>query len=212
MLEIDRLAQEEFGVPQSVLMDNAGKCVADSVLRDSENIKNEHIAVLCGKGNNGGDGFVSARYLIEMGAGSVTVFLASRDIKPGAALQNFKLLSEITACVQDIDCFWRRPAEITVLIDAVFGVGFKGSIPRSLQDVFLAANALTNIKKYAVDIPSGLDADTGMADKYCFMAGKTVTFGLAKSGFYLNHGPRVSGAITVADIGFPKELLDRYAL
>jgi NAD(P)H-hydrate epimerase len=207
MAEIDRRAQEEYGIPQSVLMENAGRSVADEILADHKNIKGLHIAIFSGKGNNGGDGFVAARYLAECLPERLVVFVpALSDIRSGSASENLQKLGI------DILTFGEFPKSgggFDIAVDAMFGTGFRGELFSMYAVIGRTLNSL-NMKVYAVDIPSGLDATTGRASSGCPKAMKTITFGLTKTGFYINDGPGICGEIVVKDIGFPKELLEEY--
>lgn len=214
MAEIDRRAQDEYGITQARLMENAGLAVAEAVIARHPRLEDQKIEILCGKGNNGGDGFVVARYLAEMTAACLSVFcIDTGNVRKGAASDNLKAMSALGIEPKPITEFIRNTfsGDPTIVIDAIFGTGFRGELP----DV--CGEAAEKVKKscgvlYAVDIPSGLDATTGEASDPCFSATLTVTFGLAKQGFYLKDGPAVCGEIVVADIGFPEELLTRYSM
>ncbi len=210
MAEIDKRAQEEYGIPQEVLMENAGRSVAEAVISDTGVSVKPDIAVLCGRGNNGGDGFVAARYLASAGAGKVTIFLDETGlVKKGASFHNFNKVREMKLPVFPVERYVSLADSYTVIVDAVFGTGFHGELP----DIWIAAAKKVNSLSafvYAVDIPSGLDATTGIAAKNTFKAFKTITFGLPKAGFFINDGPALSGRVIVAKIGFPQELLDQY--
>lgn len=211
MAEIDRRAQEEYGISQSVLMDNAGRAVAEEVTEDISSFCRERIAIFCGKGNNGGDGFVIARYLSEKAPKELTVYAPNEDlIRRGSAYDNYVEIRQLGVSIKPIDEFVPSKIEgVTVAIDSVFGTGFKGQLPEELAQIFKAIN-FKNIKLYAVDVPSGLNATTGEAAENCFRAGKTITFGLKKVGFYQKDGPDVCGEVIVKDIGFPRALLESY--
>ncbi|MFQ5952064.1 MAG: NAD(P)H-hydrate epimerase [Candidatus Omnitrophota bacterium] len=227
MAEIDRKAQEEYGIPQIDLMENAGRSVAEVILSENAPIKNEKIACFCGKGNNGGDGFVIARYLAKESPAHLTIYAAdTENIKQGAALQNFRIISEMDIEVRRIEDFI-SDAEVvegySISIDALFGTGFKGELAEEYSRLGKMLNA-SKLRRYAVDIPSGLDSTTGVASENCLIADKTVTFGLPKQGFFLADGPRVCGEVVVSahhdgrhldvvvrNVGFPEELLREYA-
>ncbi|MDD5634893.1 MAG: NAD(P)H-hydrate epimerase [Candidatus Omnitrophica bacterium] len=215
MSEIDRKAQDEFGLNQIVLMENAGRCAFDVISSDNPSIKKERIAIFCGKGNNGGDGFVLARYLANGGARGLFVFVTGMDsIKKGAALDNYNILRKMGLAILPLEDFLKPVKErdnFTIFVDAVFGTGFQSELPRDVALTWIHLNSL-NAKVYAIDVPSGLDATSGRAAKNCIKAYKTVTFGLPKIGFYLNDGPSVCGEVIVKDIGFPEQLLRPYLM
>ncbi|MBD3425961.1 MAG: NAD(P)H-hydrate epimerase [Candidatus Omnitrophica bacterium] len=210
MSEIDRKAREEYGITQSFLMENAGRSVAEEVLADNYPTGSRKIALLCGKGNNGGDGFVAARYLTEKIPGELTVYITDRSsVKEGAALDNLKKILDMGISVKPFDKFIVADNSPTIVVDSIFGTGFKGDLRPEIRKVSEMVNN-GPVKVYAVDVPSGLDATTGKAASGCFRADKTVTFGLAKKGFFLQDGPEVCGQVVVKDIGFPQSLLREY--
>ena len=213
MSEIDRRAQEEFGIEQAFLMENAGRAVAEAVITDIESLENERIAVFCGKGNNGGDGFVAARHLANHGVGDLVVYtIYQGSIRVGSAEDNLILAKNMGIKIKPIENFTSRAdkeANFTIAIDSVFGTGFRGELPEEYRTVFSRINS-SNSRLYAVDIPSGLDATTGYAAPGCIEAHKTITFGLPKIGFFCGDGPEVSGEISIKDIGFPAALIQSY--
>lgn len=212
MSEIDRKAQEDYGIGQIVLMENAGRSAADIIISDSDPFRNERVAVFCGKGNNGGDGFVVGRYLANASPARLTIYVSdAENIKPGAALDNFEIIRKIGLDIRPIRDFLEKEesADLTIGIDAIFGTGFRGELPEEYALIARQLNS-SDARMYAIDVPSGLDATTGTASKDCFRARKTITFGLPKQGFYLGDGPDICGEVIVRDIGFPRALLEPY--
>ncbi|MFH1877866.1 MAG: NAD(P)H-hydrate epimerase [Candidatus Omnitrophota bacterium] len=210
MFEIDKRAQDEYGIPQIVLMENAGRAAFEVILNDQSNIKNERIAVLCGKGNNGGDGFVLARYLAEETPKKIVVFAPDPDdIKKGPANINFDIICRMGLKIRPLYAFCDDSDVFSIAVDSIFGIGFNGKMGKDFVPVVQKLNS-SGYKVYAVDIPSGLDATSGKASGYCVRAAKTVTFGLPKQGFFLEDGPLVCGDIIVKNIGFPGALLSEY--
>ena len=213
MAEIDRKAQEDYGIPQIVLMENAGRSASEVILKDLPLIENERIACFCGKGNNGGDGFVVARYLSNKNPKHITVYvLDEENVKGGAARDNLRIIRKMGLDIRPVEDFLNKAAaveDLSVAVDAIFGTGFKGGLPEECAALARLLNT-SGAKLYALDVPSGLDATTGTVADDCFRACKTVTFGLPKQGFYAGNGPEVCGEIIVKDIGFPKALLEPY--
>lgn len=213
MSEIDRKAQEVYGIPQAFLMENAGRSVAEEIIKDVVSIGKESIAIFAGRGNNGGDGFVAGRYLSEKIPRELVIYTVSNDPpKGGAALENFTRAKEsglIIRPVKDFLSLDENDRSFTIGIDAVFGTGFKGNLPEECESLGKKLNS-SNIKIYAVDIPSGLDATSGSAGENVPKAEKTITFGLSKQGFFLKAGSTLCGEILIKDIGFPKKLLKQY--
>jgi hydroxyethylthiazole kinase-like uncharacterized protein yjeF len=214
MAEIDRVAQEEYGISQSTLMENAGRSVAEAILADTSRLSGSSITVVCGRGNNGGDGFVAARYLWRQRPKRITVYVSDpAKIKPGAAKDNFEKISGTGVEIRDAMDFMsleKERGDLSVFVDSLFGTGFKGALPDIYGEISEWVRA-RGVRVYAVDVPSGLDATSGEAPGGSFKAFKTVTFGLPKKGFYAAEGPQSCGEIVVADIGFPRELLERYS-
>lgn len=214
MAEIDEKARTDYGISQEYLMERAGSSVADTILKDVPAEKIENIFVVCGKGNNGGDGFVAARHLFGKLSRKVSIYIPdSRQIKAGAALENFKKTAAlgirtdiISSVLRDISA---APSGL-VIVDALLGTGSRGAMEGEYGDIADKVNSLVGVKVYSVDVPSGLDATTGKISGKCFKAFKTITFGLPKTGFYLLSGPEFCGDIEVVDIGFPKELLQGF--
>lgn len=210
MAKIDEKARTDYGISQEYLMERAGSSVADTILKDVPAEKIENIFVLCGKGNNGGDGFVAARHLFGKLSRKIRIYIPdSRQIKVGAALENFKKAAAlgirtdvISSVLRDLSA---SPSGL-VIVDALLGTGSIGAMEGEYGYIADKINSL-GVKVYSVDIPSGLDATTGKIQGKCFRAFKTITFGLPKTGFYLLSGPEFCGDIEVVDIGFPKELL-----
>ena len=213
MAEIDRRAQDEYGISQSDLMESAGRSVSEIILSDSKSIKDERILVICGRGNNGGDGFVVARLLASESPSRLTVYVSdSQNIKEGAASRNFQSILDLGLEILPVKELLASEALIndyTISVDSLFGTGFKGELPGEYRLLGKMLNS-SGLKRYAVDFPSGLDSTTGTAAENCCKSDKTVTFGLPKKGFFIGDGPGVSGEIIVKEIGFPPTLLKEY--
>jgi ADP-dependent NAD(P)H-hydrate dehydratase / NAD(P)H-hydrate epimerase len=212
MREVDRLTTEKYRVPSLTLMENAGRSVAELIQARFPDVKQRHFTVLCGKGNNGGDGFVAARYLRRMGA-RVSVYLIgnARDVKTDAAVnlkrwnRTGKRLVEVssrkrlTLAFQDSD----------IIVDALVGTGARGPLEGQFADVVKAVNQHEpGCVVIAVDIPSGLDADTGAAPGAVIVADYTVTFTAPKPGLLLGAGPEHVGDLVVSEIGSPRPLVE----
>ncbi|MBF8275135.1 MAG: hypothetical protein HW390_208 [Candidatus Brocadiaceae bacterium] len=220
---LDRKAIEEYLIPGIILMENAGRNVAGEAMGmlqqarppQTENLPGARkVVVLCGKGNNGGDGYVIARHLHNSGI-SVTVFVVaniSDILKEGDAAINLQILLKMKIPVQelpDIAAIENLAKELRgydVIIDALFGTGLSGEVREPFRTLI---NATNDSRKpiISVDIPSGLDANTGEVLGTAIKATKTVTFAVSKKGFYLNEGPTHTGEVVVTDISIPKELI-----
>jgi len=203
MQEIDRRAIEERKIPVDTLMAAAGKAVADLV---AERISPDcPIMVVCGRGNNGGDGFVAARLLAE-GGFEVEVLALQKSYDPSTATGRAWEAARESE-IHFAGRFKRRP--MTCVIDAIFGTGLSRPVVGVERDLIQEMNAFD--KRWcpivAVDIPSGLDADTGRPLGIAVEATATVTMGLPKVGFKAPEARRYVGELIIADIGFPPDLL-----
>ena len=198
MQELDRKAIEERGVPSIALMENAGKAVSEIALRELKDIKDKKVAVFCGCGNNGGDGFVAAKHLFNKGV-KVDVYLIGKrtDLKNDPKI-NAYLLEDAGVKICEIS----RPLSVDsdLIIDAIFGIGLKGEVRNPAKDIIIDLNK-KSIPIISADVPSGLDADTGKALGVSIKADITVTMQFSKKGFYKNKGPEYAGKIIVVDIG-----------
>jgi NAD(P)H-hydrate epimerase len=205
--ELDR-ASSDRGISVETLMENAGRAVARAAKDLAGGAYGRRAVAVCGKGNNGGDGFVAARYLSKWGMGVSVVLLADPSAFRGAARTNFQRLIESGGR-------WRRFTDATVAreiqradvtVDAVFGTGFHGSpngdFARAIGAVNDGAAAVV-----AVDIPSAVEGETGAVRGEAVFADVTVTFGALKPGVVFHPGAEHAGLVEVADIGFPADLV-----
>jgi NAD(P)H-hydrate epimerase len=205
--EVDRRAIEEFGVPGVVLMENAGRGAAEVLLPLGAG---RSVAICCGKGNNGGDGFVIARHLDNRGVPvRVLVFARPEDLT-GDAEVNFRIIehSRLPLLIQPDHT--RLSGELSAaawVVDALFGTGLSGPVRPPLDQVIDALNA-SGKPVLAVDIPSGLDCDTGLPLGATVRAAHTVTFVAPKAGFAHPAAGAWLGQVHVVDIGAPRALLE----
>ena len=209
MKEIDRLAEEEYFMPSIILMENAGRASAEEILKKNKKGK---AAVFCGKGNNGGDGFVCSRHLFKNGV-KTDVFLLGRcgDIKNRDPLANLKILRKAGVPVKEITSpkdleRLRKNFPYDIIVDAIFGIGFKGKLPENIENIVKFINSAGK-RVYSLDAPSGLDATSGKTQGACVKAYMTITFGLPKTGLLKRQARKYVGRLIVRDIGFPEELL-----
>jgi NAD(P)H-hydrate epimerase len=211
--ELDRRAAEEFGLATLALMENAGRSAA-GVLRRL-NPGQRPTLILCGKGNNGGDGFVIARHLDNHGwPVTVWLFAAPAELR-GDALANLRVL-EKSGIVHRIWAPEEDPAEELSrhggwVVDALFGTGLTGPLREPFDRVVAAVNDSPGWV-LAVDIPSGLDCDTGEPLGPTVRAHHTVTFVAPKAGFANPEARRWTGELHVAEIGAPRGLLEAYGV
>ena len=208
--DVDRLAIEQYGMSGLVLMENAGRGVVDTLVGLGVN---GPVCIACGKGNNGGDGFVIARHLDLRGFQPQVVLFAPPQELHGDALTNFRILVKteipIVACANNADRrqIQRRFADADWIIDALLGTGARGEPRPPLGDVIDSMND-ASARTMAIDLPSGLDCDTGATSAHTVRADHTCTFVAAKPGFFCKQGPHVTGEIHVLDIGVPRQLVE----
>lgn len=221
MREVDRLTTERYGVPSLQLMENAGKHVAETVLRHFSNSLPQRVTILCGKGNNGGDGLVAARHLKAAGIDPrVYLFGDPQELRgdAGRNLARFlKTKSSLVAIQEESD--WRRAwpvvAASEVIVDALLGTGLRGGATELLAQAIEDINGLSNYASaarpgliLAVDTPSGLPSDGPRAEGPVLRAHRTVTFTAPKIGQLLSREADAVGALEVSAIGSPVSLVD----
>jgi len=204
MREMDRRAIEEYGISEELLMENAGLAVFFIILNEIGREKNRFL-LLCGIGNNGGDGLVLARKLHSMDA-NVRVLIAGDSARfKGAARKNFTILSKLPVKVGKVDSVQSLEGEIArcdVLVDALFGTGLTRNVEGIYLDVIDAMNR-SGKKILSIDIPSGISGDTGTIMGTAVKADYTVTFGTPKLGNLLYPGFFHCGKLYVSHISFP---------
>lgn len=202
--EIDRRAIDEYGVPSIVLMENAGGGTAEILMR--LNSEKQPVLIACGKGNNGGDGLVIARHL-DIHGWPVAIHLAASPAElRGDAAVNYEIVRRSGIAMTDLPNSFRG-----WIVDALFGTGLSGPIGEPLDRTVEWINA--NIAQVlAVDLPSGLDCDTGIPLGPTVRADHTVTFVAIKAGFDNPAAQQWLGRVHVANIGAPRSLLSKFGV
>lgn len=214
---LDRRAVEDYGIPILVLMENAGRAVADAVRRHLK--KDSRVLVLAGPGNNGGDALVATRHLHNAAVPVEILLLAARDAYRDPAAAQLQIVTAMKLPVETLSpdhaelrdwVVESRPED--VIVDGLFGTGLSRAVEGLAADVIKAANASRH-PVVAIDIPSGMDADTGLpaGNGPMIRALETISFCGMKKGFALPEAHRSTGKITIADIGAPRELLRQLA-
>ncbi len=211
MQEIDRRSREEFGIPDLILMENAGLRAADAILEAFGSLKGK-IAVFCGKGKNGGDGFVTARHLF-LSEKKVLVFLVGQDPPTDPSSQtNLAILQKIgcpllhLSDVRNVEEVLKEEAPFSLVVDALLGIGLEGEVREPIRGTIERLNQL-KAPIVSLDVPSGLCATTGKVLGACVQATMTITFGLPKQGLLQGEGPRRAGRVVVKPISLPLQLL-----
>jgi len=213
MREADRRTIEEIGIPSLVLMENAGRQVVAAMEAMYSDLSDRDVAVLCGRGNNGGDGFVVARTLMQRGVG-VSVFLLGRvsEVR-GDARVNLEILGRLGLTVVEIadsqawELHFSQVSECSLIVDAIFGTGLNAPLTGLMETVVADVNG-AGIPVVAIDLPSGLSADSAEPIGDSIEAGLTVTLAAPKLPLILPPGETRAGDIVIADIGIPGGVLD----
>jgi NAD(P)H-hydrate epimerase len=210
--EVDRRAIEDYGVPGIVLMENAARNAAEFI-RAELGAAPDLVAVVCGRGNNGGDGFAIGRHLSNAGV-SVEILLACDPNQlAGDAAANYDIVRRMGLECHRCDTAERlaaaRPVldRAAVVVDAVLGTGFSGDVRPPLDAVIGAINAAGRATIVAIDLPSGLDCDTGRPSNATVRADLTITFVARKAGFDAPGAADYTGRVLVADIGAPADII-----
>ncbi|NOZ40157.1 MAG: NAD(P)H-hydrate epimerase [Planctomycetes bacterium] len=215
--EIDALAIERYGIPGMVLMENAGRGVVDVLLGVEPGIVDEparSVMILCGKGNNAGDGFVIARHLDIRGVSVKVILLAAAVELRGDARTNYEILSHSQVPIVDLSGVGElaqrldsEAVDAAWIVDAMLGTGARGEPREPLATAIRWMNAQPR-KRLAVDLPSGLDCDTGQPAAITVRADITCTFVAVKQGFSADSAHDFLGELHVVSIGTPPSLLD----
>ena len=214
MQAMDRGTIESYGIPGLVLMENAGRGATRALTCCFEDIERKKVAVIAGRGNNGGDGFVIARYLSQRGVNVIVYLLALKEEVQGDAAANLRLLEPLDVQVLEVKdkrAFKKQQSSMRhqdLWVDAILGTGLNSDVKGYFKTVIEFINAL-NKPVFAVDIPSGLNADTGQVCGVCIRAQTTATFAFAKIGHVLYPGATYTGDLEVIDIGIPNFIAEQ---
>jgi len=223
MRELDRLTIEQFGVPSLKLMERAGEAIAEAILKRFSNIATRGVLIVAGKGNNGGDGFVVARLLKKKRIPCEVALLARADELSLDAGHNLRAFIKLKGKVTEIGAgnfhlLSQRLSKNRLIVDAILGTGMKNEVRGLFAEAITLMNA-SGLPIVAVDIPSGLDSDTGTLLGVAIQAEMTVALGYAKLGEVIYPGLDYVGDVVVADIGIdpraeaqvapPSEVLER---
>lgn len=212
MQAIDKEAIEKFGIPSLDLMERAGAEVARAAQRILSGGVGKNIVVVAGKGNNGGDGFVAARRLDETGFNVQLFLLSSPESLTGDAQAKYRMVEDVLESSplneENLPILVSALDQADLIIDAMFGTGFSGKVAGFPAEIIRLINE-SKASVLSVDIPSGVEADTGNVPGPAVRADETVTFGLPKLGEVIYPGAEFSGRLSIVDIGFPPAVLQR---
>jgi NAD(P)H-hydrate epimerase len=216
--QVDALAMEALHIPGIVLMENAGANATRCILDRIKLAGASRALIFCGTGNNGGDGFVIARHLANEGM-NVRLFLCGdrQKLSPDAAV-NHRIASAMNLPIQairdqaEVSAALREIAPQDAVIDALLGTGFSGTVREPMAALIDGINHADAALRVAVDVPSGLDCNTGNPSNATFRADFTVTFVARKTGFAMAQAKSCLGETVVCGIGSPPALIERVLL
>ena len=212
---VDRIAIEEYGIPGIVLMENAGRGVTNLLLHQE---RDGNVLIVCGKGNNGGDGFVIARHLMNSSVSVSVILLGDPSELPPDAATNYRIIEKMGVIVHSLPVtdqglnehqlklFTSAIESSGWIVDAMLGTGTRG---KAREPFFTVIRVINSQEKpvLAVDIPSGLDCDEGPVAEATIVARITATFVAKKPGITTPEASRYTGEVQVIDIGAPQQIL-----
>jgi len=211
MRHADQTAIQSFGIASSTLMESAGRASAETVADMLDSTAGDTVLILCGKGNNGGDGLVVARQIAQFGYSVQVVLIGSSASLSDDARANLSLLTKLAERDQNVDLTigslqdWTqagRPGHWSIIIDALLGTGLQRELEDPIRELVDWVNS-QGTTVVAIDMPTGLDTDLGTVLGSCVRADLTITMGALKVGQLMNDGPEYAGDIEVVEIGIP---------
>jgi len=208
----DAWAINEMGIPGVVLMENAGRSCAEYIIEYFRGRRGAKICIFCGTGNNGGDGYVIARHLVNAGFETAVVICGDKGRVKGDALINLEIIERMGLSIVGLELSGSIPVQVQrlasgcdMLVDALFGTGLRGELGSEYVQLITCLNAF-ECPIVAVDIPSGLDCDTGLPLPVSIKAAATITFAALKKGFVPDEAAKSTGRVYIASIGVePRE-------
>lgn len=228
MRALDQSAINDFKIPGIVLMENAGVGTVRMMREELGSPANSFALIFIGPGNNGGDGLVIGRHLHQQGCKPIFFFLVDPDSLRGDAATNMEIVRKLRLPFHIVDSearvktlsvlykqFVSRGIPCYAIVDALFGTGLSRPLTGHFAETIRFINSSDSVHGLpvvAVDIPSGMDSDNGKVQGICVRANYTATYGCAKPGHVLHHGPEFSGKVSIVDIGIPPECMDNVDL
>jgi ADP-dependent NAD(P)H-hydrate dehydratase / NAD(P)H-hydrate epimerase len=213
MREADRQTIDDVGIPSIVLMENAGRQAVAAMEAAFDELPSSKVGVLCGRGNNGGDGFVVARTLAQRGVEAIVYLLGSVADVRGDARTNLEILGRVGLTVVEItnaqewELHFSEVSECDLIVDAIVGTGFHGPLTGLLETVVADVNGL-GVPVVAIDLPTGVSADSHEIEGEAIEASMTVTLAAPKLPLILPPADAYGGDLVIADIGIPSAVLD----
>ncbi|NLK20651.1 MAG: NAD(P)H-hydrate dehydratase [Epulopiscium sp.] len=215
---IDDITINKIGIPGIVLMENASICILNEIKKDLRGITNPKVSIICGQGNNGGDGLGAARHLFNRDIDVTIIFIGDYLLLKGDARMNFDIARTLQIPMEILkegvfidDEIANLIQKSDIIVDAIFGTGLSKKIKGVFSDLIDLINFYGK-HIISVDIPSGVDSKTGAILGNAVKANKTITLALPKSGLYLYPGTECVGELVIGDIGIPKIVIDEIEL
>ncbi len=208
---IDRIAIEEYGIPEILLMEAAGNAVAEELENEINHCSKNKIVIICGRGNNGGDGFVAARRLFMKGYRVKVYLLSPIEGIQGAAKTNLDILLKLDCpmeAVNTIDALRKEAPEADILVDCILGTGLEGEVGPLFAEAIEIINS-SPVPVISVDIPSGAIADNGGISQAVVKANKTICLQLPKLGNMIYPAAEYNGELIIREIGIPFSAFNR---
>lgn len=214
----DEISIKDYSIPGIVLMENAALGIANEIKKEINNGRlpiEGNAVIMCGTGNNGGDGFAVARHLRSIGWYTEVIICGDYNKIAGDALTNLRIIEKMEIPIKTFDEGYKgllnNNIKRDLIIDAILGTGFKGELKTGIK---LIIDRVNNDNAYviSIDIPTGLNSDTGFVNDSCIKANKTVTLGLPKIGLVINDGPIYCGELVIENLTIPNEVYDRIGI
>lgn len=212
--EADNFAANSLAMPSIILMENAARSIYENVMLNiGNNIEPKTIGIICGKGNNGGDGFAAARHFLNNGFRVIVVSLGTEEELKGDALTNFRILTNLLASHNDSKIIFYQSVkdlsdlnECSLILDAMLGTGSRGELTEPYKSIVDKINEL-DCYKVAVDLPTGLDLEYGWGETI-FNADITITLAELKTGLFYSKGYKYSGEVIKGSIGIGEKYFE----
>jgi NAD(P)H-hydrate epimerase len=213
MRRIDRKAVEEYGIPSLILMENAGRGVAQTAEREFGPLRGKTVTLICGKGNNGGDGLAAARHLMNQGVETRVYLAAEVEALSEDARRNLDIYRKMEGEVHPQGAYNRGNLRLALMhshliVDALLGTGLNAAVREGIAEAVALINKASESGRpvFSIDIPSGIHADTGAVMGCAVKAGVTLSLALPKRGHYLFPGAEHRGRLLIQDIGIPQTM------
>lgn len=215
MIEADKQAIEEFGIPSAILMENAARSASEFIdnIAKNSHLKSNRVLIICGSGNNGGDGFALARHLYNLNYNVKVYKFGNIDKMSEETKTNLMIIKNLGLSIENMDTMTdveKLQNNYDVIIDSMIGIGGSENLRGILPTILRRINTFDGIK-IAIDVPTGMNAKNGYTSPDCFKADHTITMFAEKAGFHRNAGMKYPGKIHIAYLGINQEIVEKKA-